>query len=151
MSTFGIILLPNHVLQAALRHRRVDGLLGPVPVAVLDTGGATKPVVLEVNDAALAAGVQVGMTSSQGLARCAGLALLTRSPRQEAALTNILLESAFACSPWVEATADNTCTFELREPRASASILPSTSKPAASKPWRGTWSLTPGLTISTEA
>lgn len=123
MSTFGVVLLPNYALQAALRHRGLDGVLASVPVAVLDEERGAKPAILEVNDAGLAAGVQVGMTSSQGLARCAGLALLTRSPAQEKVLTDILLQSAFACSPWVEATAASLCTFELREPRNLASSL----------------------------
>lgn len=54
------------------------------------------------------------MSSSQALARCSSLRLLTRAPAQEAIVAETLLESAFSCSPWVEATADGVCTFELR-------------------------------------
>ena len=63
------------------------------------------------------------MTASQGLARCASLHLLTRSPEQEATVATGLLESAFSCSPWVEATADGICTFELRNIRSDPGTL----------------------------
>ena len=108
---FGVILLPDFALQAALRHEPVAAR--HEPVGVLDEE-AVKPVIFQCNAAALAAGVRPTMTSSQGLARSAGLRLLARSPAQEASVAEALLESAFSCSPWVEATAAGVCTFELK-------------------------------------
>jgi protein ImuB len=42
------------------------------------------------------------------------LLLLPRAPAQENAASDVLLQCAFSCSPWVEATAPGICTFELR-------------------------------------
>ena len=111
---FGVILLPSFALQAALRHRPGRGR---EPVAILTSDPATKPVVWQVNEQATEAGVQVGMTSSQALARCGVVHLLPRARGQEATVVEALLESAFACSPWVEATAEGVATFELRDDR----------------------------------
>lgn len=113
---FGVILLPDFALQAALRHQPTSSRA--VPVAVLSAVGATKPVIFQCNAVALSAGVQAGMTSSQGLGRCGQLRLLSRAPGQEAAVAEALLETAFSCSPWVEATADGVCTVEWRIARA---------------------------------
>ena len=87
-----------------------------------DDAGA-KTVILQCNAAARNAGVEVGMTSSQGLGRCGSLRLLTRSLEQETTVATALLESAFSCSPWVEATADGVCTFELRHARSDPETL----------------------------
>jgi protein ImuB len=65
-------------------------------------------------------GVNAGMTSTQGLARCGDLLLLPRAPVQENAAADVLLQCAFSCSPWVEATAPGICTFELRGASAGA-------------------------------
>ena len=82
-----------------------------------------KSVVWQVNAPAEKAGIQVGMTSSQALARCGAVRLLARATAQEATVAETLLESAFACSPWVEATAEGVVTFELRDARQSADPL----------------------------
>ena len=111
---FGVILLPDFALQAALRHQRAS--IRDAPVAVL-SGEATKLLILQCNTVALSAGVRAGMTSSQGLGRCGQLRLLPRSPSQEAGAAEALLETAFSCSPWVEATTDGVCTFEWRNAR----------------------------------
>ena len=108
---FGVILLPNFALQAALRHRPDHA---QEPFAILTDEIATKLVVWQVNAPAEAVGVQTGMTSSQALARCGSLRLLSRATAQEETVTGALMESAFACSPWVEATGEGVCTFELR-------------------------------------
>ena len=108
---FGVILLPDFALQAVLRHHPE---IREEPVAVLGNDSAANAVIFQCNADARAAGVQAGMTSSQGLARCGHLRLLSRSAVQEAAAAETLLESAFACSPWVEATAEGVCTFEWR-------------------------------------
>lgn len=108
---FGVILLPDFSLQAVLRHHPE---IREEPVAVLGNDPTANAVIFRCNAGARAAGVQVGMTSSQGLARCGHLRLLPRSPAQEAAAAETLLESAFICSPWVESTAEGVCTFERR-------------------------------------
>jgi protein ImuB len=108
---FGVILLPDFALQAALRHQ--PELHGQA-VAVLAEGAANKAFILQLTEPAQAAGVEAGMTSSQGLARCRNLRLLPRAPERETAAAAALLESGFACSPWVEATGEGICTFELR-------------------------------------
>jgi protein ImuB len=110
---FGVILLPDFALQAALRHRPD---LWARPVAVLEETAANKAFILQLTEPARAAGVQAGMSSSQGLARCRELLLLPRALEQETAAAAALLESAFGCSPWVEATGEGICTFELRAP-----------------------------------
>ena len=113
---FGVILLPHFALQAVMRHQFRRGFCDPV--AVVDDGETgTKPFILQGNAAALDAGVEVGMSSSQGLARCSLLRLLKRSPVQETIVAEALLECAFSCSPWVEVTADGVCTFEFRGTR----------------------------------
>ena len=108
---FGVILLPDFALQAALRHRPE---LRSRAVAVIEEATANKAFILQLNDIARAAGVQAGMTSSQGLARCRDLLLLPRAFEQETAAAAALLESGFSCSPWVEATGEGICTCELR-------------------------------------
>ena len=110
---FGVILLPDFALQAALRHR--PQLYGQA-VAVLEAAGAgaNKSFIVQLTDPARAAGVEAGMTSSQGLARCRELLLLPRAGEQERVVAAALLESAVGCSPWVEATGEGICTFELR-------------------------------------
>jgi protein ImuB len=118
---FGVILLPDFALQAALRHRPELWLRA---VAVLEeSASANKAFILQLTDPARAAGVQAGMTSSQGLARCRELLLLPRAREQEIAVTAALLECGFGCSPWVEATGEGICTFELRgQARANSAL-----------------------------
>ena len=121
---FGVILLSNFALQAALRHRpdyRQE------PVAILTDETATKPVVWQVNVPAEKAGIRAGMTSSQALARCGTVRLFCRATTQEATAAETLLESAFACSPWVEATGEGVCTFELRTARSDGQRLGQTA------------------------
>ena len=118
---FGVILLPNFALQTVLRHQP-EIRLGSA-VALLGEDAGAKTVTVQCNAAARNAGVEVGMTSSQGLGRCGSLRLLTRSLEQETTVATALLESAFSCSPWVEATADGVCTFELRNARLDPAIL----------------------------
>ena len=118
---FGVILLPNFALQTVLRHQP-EIRLGSA-VALLGDDAGAKTVILQCNTAARYAGVEVGMTPSQGLGRCGSLRLLTRSLKQEATVATALLESAFSCSPWVEATAEGICTFELRNARSDPGTL----------------------------
>ncbi len=107
---FAVVLVPNFRLQAALRFREE---LHARPVAIVGESDP-KSGLLEINDAAQAAGVVVAQTSTQALARCPALAIIPRSVAQEQAAQSALIEIAGTLSPEVEATADGFCTVNLR-------------------------------------
>ncbi len=102
-----VILLPKFRLQAVLRWREAGG-----PVAVVD-GDATRGVVLDATDAAVAFGVGPGVPVAQAMARCESLRVLARVPAQERACNGALIEAALAFSPKVEWTADGVATVDL--------------------------------------
>ncbi len=114
MSWFAAILLPQFPLQAALRLRAEAWAEA---VAVVE-GGTEKGRVLEMTEAAAATGVVRSMVSTQALARCPALRLWSRSLVQEATLTALLIETAFAFSPFVEATGAELCVLDLRQVKA---------------------------------
>ncbi len=107
---FAVILLPDFRLQAALRFREE---MHAQPVALTDAQ-VPKAGVLEMTGAAALAGVTPGQTVPQALARCAGLAFLSRSPAEESSAQAALLEIAATLSPQIEATADGFCTVNLQ-------------------------------------
>jgi protein ImuB len=76
---------------------------------------AAKAIILQLNDAAEAAGVHAGMTPSQALARCLHLVIKARAREREQQATDILLHHAFTLSPFVEATAPGVCTVEFKQ------------------------------------
>src|SRR5207248_2644537 len=98
---FATIYLPDFFLQAAIRHQELPS---STPLALIDEQ-ETKPVIIQLNQAAQVTGVRHGMTASQGLARCLDLVIKARSLMKEEALTNLLLQYCFSLSPYVEATA----------------------------------------------
>ncbi|MFL6531513.1 MAG: hypothetical protein ACJ8KX_13675 [Chthoniobacterales bacterium] len=108
---FATLFLPNFYLQAALRHQPE---LLVRPVALIDDQEA-KPIVIQLNAAAEAVGVTVGMTPSQGLARYLQLVVKTRLRGQERLLDDLLLQFAFSLAPYVEATAPGVCTIQFTE------------------------------------
>ena len=110
---FATIYLPNFYLQAVLRHQSE---LCAKPVALLNEED-TKPVILQLNQAAECAGVCKGMTPTQGLARSLHLVVKVRSRTQEKLLNEILLQHAFMLAPYVEATAAGICTVEFTDNR----------------------------------
>ena len=110
---FATLFIPNFYLQAALRHQPQ---LHEQAVGVIDDQ-ETKPIIMELNEAAEAAGVCRGMTPSQGLARHLPLVIKTRLRKQEALLEDLLVQFAFALSPYVEATAPGVCTIQFTERR----------------------------------
>ncbi|HEU5397445.1 MAG TPA: hypothetical protein VFV81_09770, partial [Verrucomicrobiae bacterium] len=55
-----------------------------------------------------------GFTASQAMARCGHLQIKIRSASQEKAATDILLQTAYAFSPGIEATALGVCTMALK-------------------------------------
>ena len=108
---FATIYLPNFYLQAALRHQAE---LAAQPVALLDDQAA-KAVIIQLNQAAVDAGVREGMTPSQGLARSLALIVKTRLWAQEKLLDELLLQFAFTLAPYVEATAPGVCTVQFTD------------------------------------
>ena len=106
---FATIFIPNFYLQAALRHQAISPA---TPIAVINENDK-KPVIIQLNSAAEAAGVSNGMTPSQGLARCLSLLIKTRSPSQEKSIQEIVLHYAFSLSPFVEATSPGVCTVQF--------------------------------------
>ena len=110
---FATIYLPDFYLQAALRHQ--PGLADK-PVGLIDDQGK-KAIIIQLNSAAEKAGVRVGMTPSQGLARYLDLVIKGRSPSQEKLLQEILLHFAGTLSPYVEATAPGIATVQFTNNR----------------------------------
>lgn len=110
---FATIYLPNFYLQAAVRHQPE---LREQPIALLDDREA-KAVIIQLNQAAKNAGVNKGMTSSQGLARCLNLVVKTRVRSQEKLLSEIVLQQVCALAPYVEATAAGVCTVQFTDNR----------------------------------
>ncbi len=106
---FAVIYIPDFELQAALR---LEPELRSRPVALLDDA-PVKAAVLQMTAAALQTGVCRGQTSTQALARCAGVLIKTRSRAQEETVTAMLLQCAYGFSPAIEATAQGACTLDL--------------------------------------
>jgi protein ImuB len=106
---FAAVHLPQFALQAAMRHEQE---LWSRPVVLVDPARSS-PVVLDLTDAAFQAGVRVGLTPTQALARCRDVGIRHRSLRQETIATDSLLQCAFGFSPNIEATAPGVCTLDL--------------------------------------
>ena len=106
---FVALYLPDFALQAALRatpeaHQQ--------PVALLDDEQA-RATILQMTPSAAAAGVEVGMSASQALARCLSLTIKSRARAQEKITGDILLHHAASLSPEIEATGPGVCTLRL--------------------------------------
>jgi hypothetical protein len=110
---FATIYLPDFYLQAALRHQ--PGL-SDKPVALIDDQ-EKKAIIIQLNSAAENAGVRVGMTPTQGLARYLDLVIKVRTPSREKLLQDILLHFAGTLSPYVEATAPGIATVQFTDIR----------------------------------
>lgn len=106
---FATIYVPNFYLQAALRH---EPKLRARPVALIEEQ-ENKPLIIQLNEAAQAAGIRKGMTPSQALARYLHVVIKVRARTQEKLIDQILLEHAFTLSPYVEATAPGVCTIQF--------------------------------------
>jgi len=106
---FAALYLPNFELQAALRHHPE---LQQQPVALLDDEEA-KATIMQLTPKADEAGVSVGMTASQGLARFLSLLIKPRARMQEKIADEILLHHAATLAPEIEATAPGLCTVRF--------------------------------------
>ena len=116
---FATIYLPNFYLQAATRHQPQ---LRAKAVALIEEQDK-RPLIIQLNEAAEAAGIQKKMTPSQALARCLRVVIRVRERAQEKLITEILLQHAFALSPFVEATAPGICTIQFTDNRNLTSKL----------------------------
>lgn len=110
---FATLYLPNFYLQAALRHQAE---LGGKPVGLIDDEGK-KVVLVQLNSVAEENGVRIGMSPSQGLARCLDLVVKARSQTQEKILQELLLNFAGTLSPYVESTGPGLATVEFTDTR----------------------------------
>ncbi len=106
---FAALYLPDFELQAALRH---EPQLHRQPVALLENEEA-KATIFQLTPSATEAGVKVGMTPSQGLARCLSLIIKSRALAQENIAGEILLHHAGTLAPELEATAPGVCTVHF--------------------------------------
>jgi len=107
---FAAIFLPNFCLQSVLR---LEPELAARPVVLIDPA-LPRPIVVQLTSAARACGVDEGMTPSQAMARCGGLISKSRSLPQEQLVSDVLLQTAYAFSPCIEATQPGICTMDLR-------------------------------------
>ncbi len=112
---FAVLQLPNFHLQAALRHEP-GALTGSV--ALLDEDprverSRDKIRITQITDAARRFGVELGMTATQGQARCANLRIVNRSTASEQVTQETLLQWAGSISPRIESTGDGVCTIDL--------------------------------------
>ena len=114
---FATIYLPDFYLQAALRHQPE---LCATPVALIDDQ-EKKAVIIQLNAAAKETGVHIGMSPSQGLARCLQLIIKARARAQEKLLQKILLHFAGSLAPSVEATGPGISTVQFTDPKNVAS------------------------------
>ena len=108
---FATIYLPDFYLQAALRHQPE---LRAKPVALIDDE-EKKAVIIQLNAPAEESGVRLGMTPSQGLARCLQLVIKVRAPAQEKLLQEILLHFAGTLAPYVEASGPGISTVQFTD------------------------------------
>lgn len=106
---FAALYLPDFELQALLRH---NPTLYQQPVALLDNEEA-KAKIIQLTKPAAAAGVTIGMTASQGRARCLSLTIKGRAREQEKIAGEILLHHAATLAPEIEATAPGICTIHF--------------------------------------
>ncbi len=106
---FAALYLPDFALQAALRH---EPELQEKPVALLENEEA-RATLMQLTKRATEAGVSVGMTPSQGLARCLSLTIRPRAWEQEKIAGEILLHHAATLAPEIEATAPGVCTVRF--------------------------------------
>ncbi len=107
---FAVLHVPEFSLQALLRH---EPEAWSRPVVLVDPQQTT-PRVLQLTRSAREAGVAEGLTPVQALARCREVSVRHRSPAQEAAATEALLQGAMTFSPYLELTAPGTITLDAR-------------------------------------
>lgn len=113
MPLFAAIFLPDFALQAVLRATPERAML---PLGLLPDK-TPRARILHCTEAAQARGVNPGMTPSQAQARCEEVQILMRSEVAERSAGRALLDCAGAFSPYVEETAPDIATLELKTAR----------------------------------
>ncbi len=108
---YAVIWIENFSLQAVARIS--PPISAHAPLAAISSE-VKKPLILQVNDVARRLGVEVGMTPSQGQARCTALGLHLISPAAETEAQNVLLSCARDVAPLLESTAPGICTLDVR-------------------------------------
>lgn len=106
---FSVLHIADFPLHAVLRTER-DVAHRP---AALFANTSKRSVVLAANDAARAAGVELGMTAPQAVARCPALLIRAPQPAAEAEARAALLAVGFTLSPSIEDTAPGVCTVDV--------------------------------------
>jgi protein ImuB len=106
---FCCLYIPEFIAAALLR--TLDDATREVPFAVFD-GHPPLVHVVSMNQVARNAGMYAGMTKLQAEA-CAGVVLRRRSISQEEAAHQALLDCAYAFSPRVEATTQDTVVVDI--------------------------------------
>jgi protein ImuB len=106
---FAVLHIADFALHAVLR---TESVAPGLPAALFSSGGK-KSVVLAANTVARAAGVEIGMTAPQAVARCPSL--IIRPPREsaEADARAALLSVGLTLSPVVEDTLPGVCTADV--------------------------------------
>ncbi len=124
---FSVLLAADFPLQA-LRHTR-HGRERDEPLGLL-SGTHRRAVILAACAQARAAGVVLGSSPSQALARCPRLQLRLAESSAEAEAAAALLAVGLSLSPVVEETGPGICTLDLsghaphqREPRLRTAIV----------------------------
>src|SRR5438874_8445424 len=106
---FAVIYIPDFALQAVLRQ---EPELCSQPTVLIEEESA-KAKILQLTEAARAAGIHEGMTSTQAMARCGAVRIRPRSAARERIAQDILLQFAASLSPWIENTAPGVCTLQI--------------------------------------
>lgn len=107
---YTVLHLPNFALQSVLR---TDAGAQDRPAALF-AENTKKSLVLQANAAAFAAGVEIGMTAPQAVARCPTLLIRTPKADAESDARAALLAVGFTVSPRIEDTAPGVCTIDLK-------------------------------------
>lgn len=106
---FAVLHLADFALHAVLR---TEPDLG-ARAAALFSGAGKKSVVTAANPAAREAGVELGMTAPQAVARCPALTIRAPHAAAEAEARAALLATGFTLSPAIEDTAPGVCTIDV--------------------------------------
>ena len=107
---FAVVYIMDFSLQAVLRVE--DALVGEAVALVEEI--SRRALIVEMSSSARTRGVELGMTASQGKARCADLILRSRNAEAEKSAAEVLFTCAYTLSPHVEETARDWSTVDLR-------------------------------------
>ncbi len=110
MKKYAVLHVPEFRLQSVLRY--LPEVRKEEPAALMEVQGS-KLRVGEVNAAAAACQVQLGMSSTQALARCPVLHMVAANLGHERSAQAALLQTAEVLSPFLESTGPGVVTIEL--------------------------------------